>query len=199
LQDLTPLACESIKKISLTIQLCNTHLDEQDRRARVLDFVAKHLKGLRSLFVTVYDESDTFANFDARLRGHTSRLAAIEDREESRAELERMRLSAVNRLLLRWDMKWLCALAGIRGLSNFDLSFYTMVITSTDGWHLTEAFRQGPVTTQTILRECLEDRLCQPKQEVVAGRLPAPGEILQDDQKADKEDPGKSPSQCSLA
>lgn len=198
LQDLTPLACESIRKISLTVQLCNTHLDEQGRRAKVLGYVAKHLKGLRSLVVSVYDESDTFAHFDARLRRHTSLVAGIEDRQKSGAELERMRLGAVNRLLLRWDMVWLRTLAGIRGLSEFQFSLHTMVTTSTDGWHVVEGFRQGPVVTQMILRSCLEYRVFQPREKVAVGQRPSAGEARQDDVQDGKVDSGKPSLQSAF-
>ncbi|KAL2046175.1 hypothetical protein N7G274_001622 [Stereocaulon virgatum] len=199
LQDLTPLACESIRKISLTIQLYNTHLEEQGGRAKVLDHIAKYLKGLRSLVVTVYDESDTFAHFDARLRKQTSLVAGIKDRQQSRAELERMRLSAVNELLQRWDMMWLRALAGIRGLSNFEFTLHTMVITSTDGWHMTEAFKQGPVTTQAILRSCLEHRVRESREEVKVDQPPLAEPLSHDDREAGQDHSGKRRLHFSLA
>ena len=130
------MARGSIEKISLTIQLCNTHLDEQVRRANVLAYIGKHLKSLRSLVVTVHDESDTFADFDARLRRHPSLIATIKNRHESREEFERIRLIAVNKLVERWNMRWLRALAEITGLSTFQFNLYTLVEISNDGWNV---------------------------------------------------------------
>ena len=143
LEDLTPFAHGSIENISLTIQLCNTHLDEQVRRANVLAYIGKHPKSLRSLVVTVYDESDTFADFDARLRRHPSLIATIKNRHESREEFEHIRLSAVNKLVERWNMRWFRALAEITGLSTFQFNLYTLVKTSNDGWNVVEGFMQG--------------------------------------------------------
>ncbi|KAL2050337.1 hypothetical protein ABVK25_009445 [Lepraria finkii] len=170
--DLTPLARGSIEKISLNIKLCNTHLDEQVRRANVLAYIGKHLKSLRSLVVTVNDESDAFADFDARPQRHPLLITTIKKRHESREEFERMCLSAVNKLVERWNMRWLRALAEITGLLTFEFTLYTLVEISNDGWNVLEGFRQGPLAMQEILRGCLEDRVCQPRQEVTVVQLP---------------------------
>lgn len=93
----------------------------------MLAYIGKHLKSLRSLVVTVYDESDAFADFDARPRRHPLLITTIKNRHESREEFERMCLSAVNKLVERWNMRWLRALAKIMGLSTFQAEIWSKV------------------------------------------------------------------------
>ncbi|KAL6716202.1 hypothetical protein ACLMJK_005768 [Lecanora helva] len=142
--DLGLMARYNIKDLRIDrVQLgCEGSDVEQDLWERNFNYMHENLVNLKSLSVE---------SLDWTLMGNMrdDNIGRVESLHEMGLTLENMKLE-------RPDLKWLRALANLRGLSTFNIK---LQILFEDTWTIDE----GSASVQALLRQYLSSKVCQPR------------------------------------